>query len=64
MKEVHISLLVIPTNEKEKFMKEVHIRLRGDLYSQNTHCATLKDAMKKYRLKRHWIADWWKEESK
>lgn len=42
---------------------EVHIRLKGDLYSFNTHCATLKEAMQTYPMcaKRSWIAEWWKE---
>ncbi len=45
-------------------MKEVHIRVFGNFCPQNTHCATLKAAMRKYCISRYWIADWWKEESK
>lgn len=40
---------------------EVHIRLKGNFYSFNTHCKTLKEAIQVYRLKRSWVAEWWKE---
>lgn len=43
--------------------REVHVRLKGSLFSFNTHCKTLKDAMETYPqlVKRRWIAEWWKE---
>jgi hypothetical protein len=40
-------------------MKTVHVRLKGNLYSFDTHCETLKEVLKRY--KRSWIAEWWKE---
>ena len=44
-------------------MEEVHVRLKGNLNSFNTHCSTLKEAMEIYPMlaKRKWIAEWWKE---
>lgn len=41
----------------------VHVRLKGNLYSFDTHCETLKEAMEKLPMcrKRSWIAEWWKE---
>ena len=43
-------------------MKEVHVLLKGSVYSWNTHCKTLKEAMQTYPslAKRSWIRDWWK----
>ena len=39
----------------------VHIRLKDSFYSFNTHCETLKEAMKTYPSckKRSYIAEWW-----
>lgn len=31
--------------------KEVHVILKGDCYSMNTYCSTLKED----------VSDWWKE---
>lgn len=41
---------------------EVHVRQKGNSYSWNTHCRTLKEAMQTYPsiAKRSWIAEWWK----
>ena len=39
---------------------EVWILLRGCCYAFNTHCETLKDAMREQNLKRSDISDWWK----
>ena len=41
----------------------VHVRLKGNLYSFDTHCETLKEAMATLPIckKRSWIAEWWKE---
>lgn len=43
--------------------KTVHVRLKGNLYSFDTHCKTLKEAMATLPIcqKRSWIAEWWKE---
>lgn len=43
--------------------KEVIVRQKGSLYSFNTHCKTLKEAMETYPMisKRSYIAEWWKE---
>ena len=40
----------------------VNIRLKGSLYSFDTHCRTLKEAMQTYPIcaKRSRIAEWWK----
>ena len=45
-----------------KQKKEVWVRLKGNPFSFNTHCATLKEAMETLPLcyKRSWIAEWWK----
>lgn len=42
---------------------EVHVRQKGDFFSWNTHCKTLKEAMETYPSisKRNKIAEWWKE---
>lgn len=42
---------------------EVHIRLKGSIYSWNTHCRTLAEAMRTYPIcaKRSYIAEWWKQ---
>lgn len=42
---------------------EIHIRLKGSLYSFNTHCTTLKEVMATYPQckRRSNIAEWWKE---
>lgn len=44
-------------------MKTVHVRLKGNLYSFDTKCKTLKEAMETFPMlaKRSWIAEWWKE---
>ena len=44
----------------------VFVRLKGSLYGFNTHCKTLKEAMKTYPScqKRTWIAEWWKAPDK
>lgn len=41
---------------------EIHVRQKGCMYSWNTHCKTLKEAMETYPqiAKRSWIAEWWK----
>lgn len=41
--------------------KEVHVILKGDFYSMNTYCRTLKEFLEKSHLKRSDILDWWKE---
>ena len=45
--------------------KEVWVRLKGNFFSFNTHCSTLKEAMETYPQcnKRSWIAEWWKQEN-
>nr|WP_294724045.1 hypothetical protein [Prevotella sp.] len=42
-------------------MKQVIVRLKGDFYSMNTYCSTLKEYLEKRNLKRSDIAEWWKE---
>lgn len=37
------------------------VRLRGDFYSSDTYCDTLKEFMNLHNLKRSDIAEWWKE---
>lgn len=37
----------------------IHVRLKGNLYSFDTGCTTLKEVCQRY--KRSWIAEWWKE---
>lgn len=41
---------------------EIYVRLKGSLYSFNTHCKTLKEVMSTYPScsKRSYIAEWWK----
>ena len=45
--------------------KEVWVRLKGNFFSFNTHCFTLKEAMETLPQcsKRSWIAEWWKQEN-
>lgn len=42
-------------------MKQVKVRLKGDFYSMNTYCRTLKEYLEKTGLKRSEVAEWWKE---
>ena len=42
-------------------MKQVIVRLKGDFYSMNTYCSTLKEFLEKRNLKRSDVAEWWKE---
>ncbi len=46
---------------KHTIMKQVIVRLKGDFYSMNTYCSTLKEYLEKRNLKRSDIAEWWKE---
>lgn len=41
--------------------KEVHVILKGDCYSMNTYCSTLKEFLEIRNLKRSDVSDWWKE---
>ena len=41
--------------------KEVHVILKGDCYSMNTYCSTLKEFLEMRNLKRSDVSDWWKE---
>ena len=46
---------------KHTIMKQVIVRLKGDFYSMNTYCSTLKEFLEKRNLKRSDVAEWWKE---
>lgn len=41
--------------------KEVHVILKGDCYSMNTYCSTLKEFLEMRNLKRSDVSDWWNE---
>lgn len=41
--------------------KEVHVILKGDCYSMNTYCSTLKEFLEMRHLNRSDVSDWWKE---
>lgn len=45
----------------ETMAKEVHVILKGDCYSMNTYCSTLKEFLEMRNLKRSDVSDWWKE---
>ena len=45
----------------EIMAKEVHVILKGDCYSMNTYCSTLKEFLEMRNLKRSDVSDWWKE---
>ena len=42
---------------------EVHVILKGDFYSLNTHCSTIKEAIELGGVieRRSQIKSWWKE---
>jgi len=45
-----------------KNYKEIWVRLKGNLNGFNTHCSTLKEAIKTFPIiggKRSNIAEWW-----
>ena len=41
--------------------KEVHVILKGDGYSMNTYCSSLKECLDMRHLRRIDVSDWWKE---
>lgn len=42
-------------------MKYVKVRLKGDFYTMDTYCRTLKEFLEMRNLKRSDVAEWWKE---
>jgi hypothetical protein len=51
----------LPTSNIKTMAKEVHVILKGDCYSMNTYCSTLKEFLEMRHLKRSDVSDWWKE---
>ena len=54
-------LTPLPTLINKTMAKEVHVILKGDCYSMNTYCSTLKEFLEMRHLKRSDVSDWWKE---